>query len=211
MRSTSGASRGNIKTASADRPPPFSPAETYGIGTSCLWTSTDDSLVFVSDHVVTIRPNGKDPRLPLILKSPNDRRVYFKAGGFVVADDIVSVRTRWGDDVKINRSQVVSVCLTFVPGRGGGDYRVLLTDSSNAVLAQDTGLFYSDLALRTLADAIPCDLRKETIPNLTALQDTHRGAFKPRWEAHPVRVVVLGFLVALVVLGLLLAIGTVIG
>lgn len=165
----------------------------------------------VSEHVIIIRPNGEDARLSLVMRTPNDRRVYFKAGGFVVTDDIVSVRTRWGNDLQIKRSQVSSVCLTFVPGRGGGDYRVLLTDSSNSVVAQDTGLFYSDLALRTLADAIPCDLRVERFPDLTALQDSHRGVFDHRWEARPVRAVALVFFIVLVAVAVLVAVGNLIG
>lgn len=158
------------------------------------------------DQVVTVRPTGGHSRLPLVLKTPNDRRVYFQAGGFVVADDRVTVRTRWGDEISAGRSEITAVCLTFVPGRGGGDFRVLLTDSSNAVLAQDTGIFYTDLALRTLAAAIPCGFRDERFPDLDSLQEAHDGVFEHRWEAHPIRAALFAVLIAVVVVAAALAI-----
>ena len=102
----------------------------------------------LTNQPVTIRPSKAHSRRLII---PVARGHYFERGGFTVNADTVTVVARSGRRTEVPVSKVGSVVLTRSTR---GDLRVLLTDASGAVLAQDSAFFYSDDDLERLASAI---------------------------------------------------------
>jgi hypothetical protein len=146
---------------------------------------------------VRIAPDRHKARLPLVV--PISRGDYFAQGGFVIGDTDVTVRARSGRCTTVLRDRIRGVAFTSTSGGRVPDWRILLTDASGVVLAQDQALFYDDDDLALLAQTLGCDLARERFSNFKALAQAHPGVFRFRWEARPIATALV-FGVALLVL-----------
>ena len=165
----------------------------------------------VTHGPAVVRPSKASCRLPLVLATRDDRSRYFVAGGFRIDDGIVTLIGRQkGERASLQTSDVSAVCLAVTRVRPM-DYRVLLVDRAGRVLAQDSGLFYSDDDLARVSEAIGCPMQNEEFRTLADLLGTHPGVFRHAWEAKPVKAALVGVLAFLVVLALIVSLVTVLG